>query len=264
MKELQEKIKSYFKKPSRTVMFRGNVLKIMRAPEPSDIIYTNCEKRFSIKRFLVIWMITFAIIIVSFGIITVLMFIQDYLSKTSEANKTKTDSDGQDDTTITVLNIVISVGLQIVNRFLWFALFYILDMEYNHTMTQKIISQMNKVLIATCINIIVLPIISNFVIRNNVYGSKGLAGMVFDYQISVLGVGLVMKLIDPGIFIKRVLLMVRPIRNVLIRFLCENLGEVNPAKGVPEINTFYEGGYFNIAESYVYIMAATFQAAFFC
>ncbi len=32
MKEVQEKIKSYFKKPSKTVMFRGKVLKIMRAP----------------------------------------------------------------------------------------------------------------------------------------------------------------------------------------------------------------------------------------
>jgi len=79
---------------------------------------------------------------------------------------------------------------------------------------------MNKVLIATCINIIVLPIISNYVLRNNVYGSNGLAGMVFDYQISVLGVGLVMKFIDPSNFIKRVLLGIRKIRNMIIRFVC--------------------------------------------
>jgi hypothetical protein len=160
---------------------------------------------------------TFAIIILSFGIITVLMFVQDYLSK---SRAQKNDIDQIDDTTITILNIIISIGLQIVNRFLWIALFYILDIEYNYTLTQKIISQMNKVLIATCINIIVLPIISNYVIRNNVYGSNGLAGMVFDYQISILGVGLVTKLIDPAIFIKRLLLFVRPIRNVIIRFMC--------------------------------------------
>lgn len=79
---------------------------------------------------------------------------------------------------------------------------------------------MNKVLFATCVNIIALPIISNYVLRNNVYGSKGLAGMVFDYQISLLGVGLVVKLIDPGSFIKRLLLNIRKIRNVIIRFLC--------------------------------------------
>ena len=244
LKEVQEKIKSYFKKPSKTVMFRGKVLKITRAPEPSDLIYKNCEKKSSISRFFLIWFMTFVIIIFSFGVITVLMFVQDYLSK---ARAQKNDSDNIDDTTITILNIIISIGLQIVNRFLWIALFYILDIEYNYTLTQKIISQMNKVLIATCINIIVLPIISNYVIRNNVYGSKGLAGMVFDYQISILGVGLVTKLIEPGLFIKRLLLFVRPIRNIIIRFMCEKVRDVNIAKGVPEINTFYEGGYFNIA-----------------
>ncbi len=87
-------------------------------------------------------------------------------------------------------------------------------------MTQKIISQMNKVLFATCVNIIALPIISNYVLRDNVYGSRGLAGMVFDYQISLLGVGLVMKFIDPPIFIKRVLLSIRKIRNIILRFKC--------------------------------------------
>lgn len=123
---------------------------------------------------------------------------------------------------------------------------------------------MNKVLIATCINIIALPIISNYVIRNNVYGSKGLAGMVFDYQISILGVGLITKLFEPVLLVKRILLYVRPIRNFIIRFMCEKLGDIDIEKGIPEINAFYEGGYFNIAESYVYIMAATYQAAFFC
>jgi len=44
--------------------------------------------------------------------------------------------------------------------------------------------------------------------------------MVFDYQISVLGVGLVMKFIDPSNFFKRVLLSIRKIRNMIIRFVC--------------------------------------------
>jgi hypothetical protein len=87
---------------------------------------------------------------------------------------------------------------------------------------------MNKVLFATCINIIALPIITNYTLRNNVYGSKGLTGMVFDYQISILGVGLVMKLIDPPNFVKRILLNIRRIRNVIIRFLCKNLIIINP------------------------------------
>ena len=208
------------------------------------------------SRILLIYLLTFVIIVVSFGLITLLDYIQENIAtaKNGDIN----------DSSITVINIVISVGLQVVNKFLWWALFFILDIEYNHSLTQKIVSQMNKVLFATCVNIIALPIISNYVLRNNVYGSKGLAGMVFDYQISLLGVGLIVKLIDPGSFIKRLLLNVRKIRNVLIRFLCENIVNIEPSKGVPEINTFYEGGYFDIAESYIYVMGATFQAAFFC
>ena len=131
-------------------------------------------------------------------------------------------------------------------------------------MTQKIISQMNKVLFSTSVNIIALPIISNYVIRNNVYGSEGLAGMVFDYQVSILTIGLIVKLIDPPHFIKRILLHVRCIRNGAIRFICDKLVKVNPQAGVPEVNTMYEGGFLDIAEAYVYVMAATYQAAFFC
>jgi hypothetical protein len=133
---------------------------------------------------------------------------------------------------ITYLNIVISLALQVVNKILWLALFYILDIEYNHTVTSKIISQMNKVLFSTCINIIALPIISNYVLRNNVYGSKGLAGMVFDYQISILGVGIIVKLVDPVNFIKRILLNIRKTRNLIIRFICSKLDSVNPSHGV--------------------------------
>jgi hypothetical protein len=160
--------------------------------------------------------------------------------------------------------VLISLSLQAVNSILWFALYYILDLEYNHTMTQKIISQMNKVLFSTSVNIIALPIISNYVIRNNVYGSEGLAGMVFDYQVSLLTVGLMVKLLDPAHSIRRALLYVRCMRNFIIRRICDKLVKVNPVEGVCEVNQLYEAGFLDIAEIYVYIMAATYQAAFFC
>ena len=98
-----------------------------------------------------------------------------------------------------------SAGLLIVNKFLWFSLFYLLEIEYNHTLTEKIISQMNKVLFASSINVIVLPIISNFVINKNLYGSDGLSGMTFDYHIGVIS-GLIIKLIDPMFLIKKLVI----------------------------------------------------------
>ena len=88
--------------------------------------------------------------------------------------------------------------------------------------------------------------------------------MVFDYQVSILTIGLIVKLIDPPFFVKRVFLHVRSVRNMWIRLICDKLVKVNPQKGVAEVNSLYEGGFFDIAEVYVYIMAATYQAAFFC
>jgi RNase H-fold protein (predicted Holliday junction resolvase) len=56
---------------------------------------------------------------------------------------------------------------------------------------------MNKALFATSINIIMLPIITNYVFRGEIYGIKGLEGMVFDYQFTTFVVGLPLKLINP-------------------------------------------------------------------
>lgn len=91
---------------------------------------------------------------------------------------------------------------------------------------------MNKVLFSTSINIIVLPIFANYVLRNNVYGSEGLAGMVFDYQVSVLTIGLIVKLIYPPNAIKRIILNIRSLRNYVIRFLCKNINIMDPSEGV--------------------------------
>lgn len=52
-----------------------------------------------------------------------------------------------------------SISLQIVNKILWIVLYILLDLEYNDTLTNKIVSLMNKSLFATCVNILILPII---------------------------------------------------------------------------------------------------------
>ena len=97
---------------------------------------------------------------------------------------------------------------------------------------------MNKVLFASTINVIVLPIITNFVINRNLYNSDGLSGMVFDYHIGVMG-GLVVKLLDPLFLIKKVIIEVKIFRNAIIRFLCGNQVKIEPEKGVKVVNIFY-------------------------
>ena len=42
LKQVQTKIKKIFNPESKDIIFKGNVIKIERAPEPSDILWTNC------------------------------------------------------------------------------------------------------------------------------------------------------------------------------------------------------------------------------
>ena len=82
---------------------------------------------------------------------------------------------------------------------------------------------MNKSLFAISVNVIVLPIISNWYIKDKIFGTNGLSGMVFDYQISCLLIGLPLKLLDPVEIIKRIALYVRFTRNIFIKNICKNL-----------------------------------------
>jgi hypothetical protein len=46
----------------------------------------------------------------------------------------------------TALNWANSILMLITNKIMWEALFKLLDLEYNHTLTLKVVSQMNKAL----------------------------------------------------------------------------------------------------------------------
>jgi len=54
-----------------------------------------------------------------------------------------------------------SIALMIVNKILWKVLYALLDHEHNHTLTNKIVSLMNKALFTTCMNTLILPLIVN-------------------------------------------------------------------------------------------------------
>jgi hypothetical protein len=50
---------------------------------------------------------------------------------------------------------------------------------------------------AMAVNIIILPIIVNYVLRDEYFGASGLAGIVLDYHLTALLVSLPLKLLDP-------------------------------------------------------------------
>ena len=101
---------------------------------------------------------------------------------------------------------------------------------------------MGKSSAAMWINVIALPILVNYVISSNYYGSTGLAGIAFDYHITSLAVILATKLLDPISLIVKIALEVRCIRNWLIRARYEgessHEGEISEEK-MKKVYSFY-------------------------
>jgi hypothetical protein len=58
----------------------------------------------------------------------------------------------------------------------------------------------------------VVPIITNIVIQNKLYGSDGLTGQILDYSISNAIIPLALLILDPGYLIKLLVLNIRCLR----------------------------------------------------
>lgn len=96
-------------------------------------------------------------------------------------------------------------------------MFYLLNLEYNHSNTSKIVSQMSKTMFAMCINIIILPIIVNYGFGKSIYGAAGLSGIVFDYHISAVTINLILQLINPVFIILKFCVYLKCIRDKIIK-----------------------------------------------
>ena len=94
---------------------------------------------------------------------------------------------------------------------------FLLEYEYNHTYTEKIISLINKSSPATWINTIVIPIIVNYVFYKKYYGADGVSGLAFDYQVTALAISLPLMVINPVEVILVACLKIKCIRHYLIR-----------------------------------------------
>lgn len=101
---------------------------------------------------------------------------------------------------------------------------------------------MSKSSVAMWINIIILPIIVNYIINNRYYGADGLSGIVFDYHISSIAVGLAVKLFDPLNLIFRLCISIKCIRNYFIkaRYRKKNKEDPIEEEAMKNVYKFYE------------------------
>lgn len=119
----------------------------------------------------------------------------------------------------TILSFVTTGALQIINKLLWVSLYLLLDFEYNHTLTNKIVSLMNKALFATCVNVLILPLMAYGVFNNFIYGLNGLVGFVYSYHITAITVGMLLRLFSPISMIKNIITCIKPFRYKFIRYM---------------------------------------------
>jgi hypothetical protein len=82
-------------------VFKGNTVRITRAPEPSDINWLNCEKKNSFKLIALVWLIAFTMVCTSFGFLTFIRYLRQQFQVLSS------------------LSILVSISLQAFNRIIW-------------------------------------------------------------------------------------------------------------------------------------------------
>jgi hypothetical protein len=123
---------------------------------------------------------------------------------------------------------------------------------------------MNKALFATCVNILILPMIVYIVIKDDFFGANGLVGFVFNYHITTITAGLALRFFNPIDLLKQLGFNIKPIRNAIFRFLRKSYDEREEEAFMLQINEMYEGEYFDVAEAYIFVLTNIFHASFFC
>ena len=185
--------------PKNNVLFNSNSLNIGRAPEPSDINWSNCEKPHSHLRGAMIWVMTFFILYSGYSLISFVQTLE--FVRTTEG-------------------VLTSIILQLFNRVIWLEISWLVTYENNTTKTNAIISLMKKSMIAQVLNIIITPVISKFVNDKEIYGNYGLSGMALTYQFVMVLMMIFYYILNPLYLMKYFGLKIACIRNEIIRRYC--------------------------------------------
>ena len=136
-------------------------MKIIKAPEPSDILWENCEKPNKIRTTLVIWIIMLCLCGLFFGFLFLLAEIQKSRSNLGW---------------LLIVNIVlIHVFYQLISIVIVAAV----KKEQNYTQSTETISIMNKQYFFFLATSIGFPLIY----RDHLDSPNGLMGFIHDYQL---------------------------------------------------------------------------------
>lgn len=162
-------------------------MKIERAPEPEDIIWTNLAVPLGevIKRKVITYTATFILLGISFAIVYGLSVAQINSSGNS------------------ILSLVISIFISLVNIILSIVIEKLSLFEMDFTVTKYQTSLAVKSIFASLINSILIPIIVNYYIKVDIYTDKGLASDVFMLGLTNSFLPPILKIVNISYLINR-------------------------------------------------------------
>lgn len=158
---------------------------------------------------------------ISFGFLTLIRFLRSTFS------------------VLESLSILVSISLQAFNRIIWNTLISVVSLEQNNTKTDNIISIMSKGAFAQAINVLVLPLIFNYVIRVNIYGPEGLISSTIDYHFTFLIMQTFLTFINVPYLFTRITTEIPFIRNYIIRAYSNVVGVVDTSEEIKAVLAYY-------------------------
>jgi hypothetical protein len=99
-----------------------------------------------------VWFISLLMVCISFGFLNFIRFLRINFEN------------------LAFMSILFSISLQAFNRIIWNTLISAVNLEQNNTNTDNVISIMSKGAFAQAINVLIIPLIFNYVMRDNLYG----------------------------------------------------------------------------------------------
>lgn len=203
---------------NRKIEYMDEQLIFSRAPEPSDFNWSNCEIKFSYLRYTIIWAITMLILYTAYALV----------SYTQTLNFIKSS-----------LSALTSIIIQVFNRIIWISLSYLVTFEYQNTKTDAITSLMKKSIFAQVMNVVLAPMISKFLNDKPLYGENSVSSGSLQYQFIMFFMMFIFYVANPLYYVKLVVISCPALRNRMIRYLCQIVGEVDTMEEIRPVLTYY-------------------------
>ena len=86
---------------------------------------------------------------------------------------------------------------------------------------------MKKSIFAQIINVIIIPIFVKFFNQRPLYGEGSLASTMLTYQFIMFFMMTIFNLLNPGYYLKKILLAITCSRNWIIKSKCQVVGEID-------------------------------------